>query len=121
MRPSRYALAAVLGAHALLVFALLRWCGWLPGLFLSLPLLVTLPGLLRARTYTAGWASMLLVFYVAGLLAEGVAIPARRVAGFALSALAAFDFLSLIAFVRLAARERAIAAARTERSGGAAR
>lgn len=105
-RLSEWARVAALVLHLGLIAGLIAWCGWLPGVLLSLPLLAPIPGLLRKRTYTAGWATMLVVFYVGGLLAEGVAVPGRRGIGTALSVVAALDFVSLVLFVRLAARER---------------
>ena len=119
-RLSRVALTVALLAHLVLIGALLYWSGALAGALLSLPLLASLPGLLRARTYTAGWASMLLVFYIAALLAEGVAMPMRKPFAQGLSVVAVLDFVSLVLFVRLAARERAALASRTESSAGAA-
>lgn len=105
-RLSEWARIAALVLHVLLIAGLIAWCGWLPGILLCLPLLAPLPGLLRRRTYTAAWASMLLVFYVAGLLAEGVAVPGRRSVGTWLSVVAALDFVAVVLFVRLSARER---------------
>jgi uncharacterized membrane protein len=96
-----------------LIAMLLAWCGTLPGALLSLPLALPLPGLLRGRSYTAGWASMLLVFYAGGLLAEGVAHPERRLAGTGIAAIAALEFVALLLLVRFTARERAIRNART--------
>lgn len=112
--------AVALGLHLWLAAALWAWCGPLIGLLLVLPLLAPLPGLLAAKPYTAAWAAMLLVFYVAALLAEGVAVPARRGLSVALASLAALDFVSLVLFARLEGRRRA-AAAQTGSSGGAAR
>jgi uncharacterized membrane protein len=119
-RLSEWARLAALVLHGLLIAGLLAWCGWPAGALLCLPLLAPLPGLLRRRTYTAAWASMLLVFYVAGLLAEGVAVPDRRGVGTALSVIAALDFVAVVLFVRLAARERQALAAQTGSSGAAA-
>ena len=118
-RLSEWARIAALLLHLGLIVGLIAWCGWLPGLLLSLPLLTPLPGLLRKKTYTAGWATMMVVFYVGGLLAEGVAIPGRRNIGTALSIVAALDFVSLVLFVRFAARERQALAAQTGSSGAA--
>ncbi|MBL6751668.1 MAG: DUF2069 domain-containing protein [Nevskia sp.] len=112
---------AALGLHLLLAAALWAWCGPLVGLALILPLLAPLPGLLRGRPYTAAWASMLVVFYVAVLMAEGVAVPARRGIGTALASVGALDFVSLVLFARLEGRRRKAAAGQTESSGGAAR
>ncbi|MDB5987210.1 MAG: hypothetical protein JWR16_2263 [Nevskia sp.] len=119
-RLSRIALVAALITQVVLIAALMRWSGVVAGMLLSLPLLATLPGLIRARTYTAGWASMLLVFYVAALLAEGVAMPQRKSFAQGLSVVAMLDFVSLVLFVRLAARERAALASRTGPSADAA-
>jgi uncharacterized membrane protein len=106
MRLSEPARLAALGLDFVLIAGLIAWCGWLPGLLLSLPLLTPVPGLLRRRSYTAAWATMLLVLYVGGLVAEGVAVPGRRGIGTALSVVAALEFVSLVLFVRLSARER---------------
>lgn len=119
-RLSEVARLTALACHVLLMIGLVAWCGWLPGILLCLPLLAPLPGLLRRRTYTAGWASMLLVFYVAGLMSEGVAVPERRMIGTILSVIAALDFVGVALFVRLSARERQASAAQTGSSGAAA-
>ena len=119
-RLSEWARIAALTCHVLLMVGLIAWCGWLPGVLLCLPLLAPLPGLLRRNTYTAGWASMLIVFYVGGLMAEGVAVPGRRSIGTTLSVVAALDFVAMVLFVRLTARERQASAAQTESSGAAA-
>jgi uncharacterized membrane protein len=103
---SLYAIHAALILQLALIAGLGVWCGPLPGLLLALPLVAPLPGLWRRRTYTAGWAGMVLAFYVAGLMAEGVAQPERRLIGGILSAVAALDFAALLLFVRLTARER---------------
>jgi uncharacterized membrane protein len=119
-RLSEWARHTALAAHVLLIVGLVAWCGWLAGGLLVLPLLAPIPGLLKKKTYTAGWASMLLVFYVAGLLAEGVAVPGRREIGTLLSVLAAIDFTGVALFVRLSGRERQARSAQTGSSGGAA-
>jgi uncharacterized membrane protein len=107
-----------LALHLLLVVALAVWSGWPGAALLTLPLLLPLKALWCGSTRAAAATAMVLTFYVAGLLAEGVAQPARRVPGEALAGLAALDFLSLILFVRLSAR---VAAARKESSAGAGR
>lgn len=116
--PLRY---AVLLLHAALIAGLWIWAGAGVGALLILPLLAPLPGLLRGRAYTAAWASMLVVFYVAGLLAEGVAAPSRRGTGTLLAVIAALDFVSLLLFARLQARQQRAAAAQTGSSDAAAR
>jgi len=97
---------AALAAHLLLT-ALLLWRGFQNGgAWLAIPLLFPIAGLIRRRPYTAAWASMLLVFYVGGLLAEGYANHQHRTALFALAALAMLEFCCLVLFVRFGARER---------------
>lgn len=99
---------AALAAHLLLT-ALLLWRGFQSGgAWLAIPLLLPVAGLIRRRPYTAAWASMLLVFYVGGLLAEGYASPQHRTALFGLSALATVEFCCLVLFVRFGARERQV-------------
>ena len=99
-------IGALLGNGALIA-GLLAWCGWVAGLLLSLPLLLILRGLLKKDLYTAKWASLLLVFYTALLLAEAYAIRSRHWIALGLSAVAAIEFVCLNLFVRLSARERA--------------
>ena len=110
----------VLLFHLGLIAGLWFWAGLLAGSLLVLPLLAALPGLLRGRGYTAGWASMLVVFYVGGLLAEGVAAPQRRGPANAFSVIAVLDFVALMLFSRMAIRQRQALAARTTGSGGGA-
>lgn len=121
MRYSEGCRRLALAAHLLLSAGLLAWNpGALGGLIAAL-LLPPLPGLWRGQPYTFAWASMLVTFYVGALLAEGYADRADRPLAFALAAVAAADFLSLVLFVRLrAAERRAAIAARTEPSDGAA-
>ena len=121
MRPlSGIALVAAVVLDLALIAGLVLWAGPVAGGVLSLPLLAPLPGLLRRRTYTAAWASLLIVFYVSGLLAEAYAIRSRYTVGIALSSVAALEFVSLVLFVRLSARERAALPARKAVSGAAA-
>lgn len=103
---SHWAWLAALAGHFLLANGLWLWAGALPGLLLVLPLACAVPGLVRRRTYTAGWLTLLLVLYVAGLLSEAVAMPSRRAFALGLSYVAVIEFASLVLFVRLAARER---------------
>lgn len=115
--------AVALAMHGTLAGALWIWAGLWLGLMLILPLLAALPGLLRRHRYTAGWLTLLLVFYIAGLMSEGFSQPARKSVALALSAIATVEFVSLVLFVRLASREQAAAAAapaaRTGSSAGA--
>lgn len=101
---SLYAKGAGLAAHLLLTLALIAQgtaLSWIAALLLVPPL----PGLVRGRLYTYQWASMLVVFYCAIWLAEGWFDPGRRAAAFAVAALAALDFVSLVLYVRLRNRE----------------
>ena len=84
---------AALAAHALLL-AGLPFVGGLTGALLALPLLAPLPGLWRGRPYTYAWASMLVLFYIAGLVVY------RGPPTLALAALGALEFLALVLFVR---------------------
>ncbi|WP_420465545.1 DUF2069 domain-containing protein [Panacagrimonas sp.] len=96
-----------LGSHCALIVAVVLHDPGLLSLSLAAILLAPLPGLLRARTYTAAWASMLVAFYVAGYLAEGYAQPDTRVGSFLVASIAALDYLSLMMFVRFRGREAA--------------
>lgn len=100
-------LALLLASHFALIGGLLWWCGAAIGLLLVLPLLAPLPGLLKGRPYTGAWASLLIVFYVAGLLAETYGLQQRHAIGGALTLIAMVDFVATLLFVRWAARERA--------------
>lgn len=106
---SQWAWLAALLSHAVLAIGLWLWTGLLPGLLLALPLAAALPGLLRQRTYTAGWLTLVLVFYAAGLLSEAFTIPGRRQIGLGLSIVAMAEFTALVLFVRWHAREQAAA------------
>ena len=75
---------------------------------LVLPLLLALPGLLRGRGYTASWASMLVAFYCALLLAEMAVQPKHHLSLLLLAGVAALDFVVLMLFAKGAkARDRA--------------
>lgn len=80
-------------------------------LLLAALLMFPVPGMLRGQSYTFAWASMLVAFYVAGYLAAGYARPDSRLIAFAIAAVAAVDYLSLMMFVRFRARERAAGSA----------
>lgn len=103
---SRYAQITTLVMHAVLIVGLLLWTDTLAGQLLVVPLLFPLPGLLRGRDYTYAWFSLMLSFYCAGLLAEGVARPELKTVGFLLAGVSAIEFAALNLYVRLRARER---------------
>ena len=100
--PTRWARRVALAAHLALMASLPVMAG-LTGAVLALPLLAPLPGLWRGRPYTHAWASMLVVFYVGGLLMEGVSNPGHRAVAFGLAALAAAEFVALVLYVRFRA------------------
>ncbi len=85
-----FALAAASGSTARLVMALIA----------VVPLLLALPGLLRGSAYTAGWASMLVSFYCAMLMAEAYMTPSAKAPLIALSVIAALDFVALMLYAK---------------------
>ena len=95
---------AVLVLHGLLMLGLLAWTRDVIGLLLVLPLAAAIPGLARGRRYTGGWMTLLLVIYMAGLIAEAGAMPSRRLVGLGLATVAVLEFVSLVLFVRWSAR-----------------
>ena len=101
---SAYLRIAVLVAHGLLL-AGLPLTGGETGAVLALPLLAPLPGLWRSRPYTYAWCSLLVVFYVGGLLAD------QRPTSIALSCAGAFEFCALLLYVRARSVEAKRAAA----------
>lgn len=124
MTPVRVALAVALLAQLALALGLMLWSGWIAGALLALPLLLTLPGLLRARPRAAAFSAYLMIFYVAALLSEAYALRERHVAGLTLASVAALSFIALILFVRWSARQQALqtaSAARRESSAAAGR
>jgi uncharacterized membrane protein len=101
---SAYLRFAALACHAALV-AGLPLAGRLTGALLALPLLVPVPGLWRGRPYTYAWSSMLLLFYIAGLLVD------RRPLTLGLAVVGAVEFVVLLLFVRARSVEAKRAAA----------
>lgn len=101
---------ATLIAHVALIALLVAMARASVGLLLVLPLLAPARGLWRGDRYTYAWLSMLIVFYCAGLLAEAYMRPTMAWPLRAASIVAAIEFVSVVLFVRLRARE---AAART--------
>ncbi len=103
---SLYMRVSALTLHLALFIIMLSDARGPLGLIGAFVLLLPLPGLLRGREYTHAWASMLVAFYCALWLAEGWAELSARGPAFTLAALAALDFVSLVLYVRLRARER---------------
>ena len=106
---SRYAWFVLIACHAVLIAGLWTWAGLLTGALLVLPLLLAVPGLLKAKRYTAGWMTLLISGYVAVLLSEAQAVPSRYELAVLFSAIAAFEFAALVLFVRWSARENGVA------------
>ncbi len=105
---SNRARRVVLLAHAALLIGLPVAAGW-PGALLAIPLLFPLSGLLRGKTYTYAWCSLLLSFYVGGLLME--AVTGRAGFATALASAAAIEFCALLLYVRFKSSERRAEAA----------
>lgn len=106
---SRYAWLVLIACHAILIAGLWSWAGPLSGALLVLPLLLAVPGLLKAKRYTAGWMTLLISGYVAALMSEAQAVPSRHDLALVFSAIAAFEFAALVLFVRWSARENGVA------------
>lgn len=73
---------------------------------LALLLLLPLPGILRGRTYTCAWASMMIAFYAAAYLADGYAEASTRLSAFLVATVGVTEFAALVLYVRFTARER---------------
>ena len=98
--PTRWAWRIALGTHVALIAGLPLVAGVGLGLALGVPLLAALPGLWRGRAYTFGWCSMLIVFYVGGLVVAAKTTPATYPQWLALSITGAAEFVALVLYVR---------------------
>lgn len=94
-------------AHAALILGLVLGSGSRLAWLAALPLLLPIPGLLRGRRYTYGWASMMLTGYCAVLLSNAYSQPDARGLMFTLATFAAIEFSALVLFARFSAREAA--------------
>ena len=103
MSLSAVARLVVLVAHATLLIGLPVSAGIL-GAALMLPLLAPLPGLWRGTPYTYAWCSLLLSFYVGGLLMEALSGHSALLTG--LASAAAIEFCALLLYVRFKSAER---------------
>lgn len=103
---SFYARLVAIVSHLLLIALMLAGSRGGSGALLTLPLLLPVAGILRGRAYTYSWACMLVVFYAAGYLASGYAQPQHKWSAFGLASIAAIDFVALVLYVRLLAREK---------------
>lgn len=75
---SRYTAWAAPACCAACIVSLLVWFGWAIGVVLSIPLMFAMPGLLRRRSYTVAWVSLLSLFYLALGMTEAFSTPADR-------------------------------------------
>ena len=70
-----------------------------------LSLVLALPGLVRGRLRTYGWASMLVAFYAALWLANAYGAGSERPVALMIATVAALDFSAIVLFARLRRRE----------------
>ena len=111
MRWSRYALLLAVISNIALIVSLF----WIAGVhtmerlllasIFSLPLLASLNGLARARIYTAAWASMAALFYMAYAMVEYISGVATLAVDLCLGASIAM-FVGTVVFAKWDARER---------------
>lgn len=110
MRWSRYALGLAIAGDAALVASLFLIAGTgvgprlLLAVIFSLPLLIALNGLLRARVYTAAWASMAALFYMAYAMVEYIAGVRTLAVDLCLAASIAL-FVGTVVFAKWDSRE----------------
>jgi len=110
MKLSRYALAVAVIGNIVLIADMFIIAGHgadrliLAALF-SLPLLASLNGLLRARVYTAAWASMMALFYMAYAMVEYIAGAATIGGDICLAASLAL-FVGCVVFAKWDSREQ---------------
>lgn len=108
MKPlSVYAQAATVGLHTALISVLILAADGVLGLIFALLLLPALPGLVRGREYTYGWACMQVTVYASFLIAEPYADRRADVQDLLIAGLAALDFSAMLLFARWRKRERA--------------
>ena len=111
MRWSRYALGLAVAGNLALIASLFLLAGKDTGARLilavvfSLPLLASLNGLCRARVYTAAWASMAALFYMAYAMVEYIAGAGTLAVDICLAGSIAM-FVGTVVFAKWDARER---------------
>ncbi len=105
--PARLARGIVLGLVVALACCLSFWQRahlaqghWFALLWLA-PLLAPLPGLIRGTRYTYGWATLLVVGYIALALTEIVADPRSRAISTAILFVSFALFVAMVAYLRL--------------------
>jgi len=110
MKRSRYALALAIAGNFGLIAALFVIADATTGALVlaalfTLPLLASLNGLIRARIYTAAWASMMALFYLAYAMVEYIAGAATIGVDLCLAASLTL-FIGCVVFAKWAAREK---------------
>ncbi len=112
MKRSRYALGLAIVGNLGLIAAIAVISGGSTGQLVlaaifTLPLLVSLNGLARARVYTAAWASMMALFYMAFAMVEYIA--GNRSLGVDICLVASIVlFVGTVVFAKWDARERPV-------------
>lgn len=109
MNPVRLMQGLALCGQLALITALGLWFGvlapseifgpWLAAVWAA-PLLLALPGMLRGRSYTYAWNSMLLLLYVALGLTELLSNPAEQFYALAVLLLTVLTFIASQLYVR---------------------
>lgn len=99
-----------LAGYALLILLLVLWYGvWSPStlptglvlFFLLLPLMFPLAGMIRGKTYTHAWMSMLILFYFVHGVGEAWTTPEDRVYAIAEIILSMIVYMGSITYVKL--------------------
>ena len=120
MRLSLIALVLALIAHLVLIAAQFLQLGPVLGAALGLPLLIVVFGLLRRRTYTAAWGSLMMLVYLGLWSMEAFGRNPAPLLVWTLCLASVAAFVSDLLFVKWAAVEaRAILSAQTESSADA--
>ena len=109
MNPITLARGIALLGHLGLILTLVLWFAvlapselfgpWL-ALFWCAPLLIPLPGLLRGRSYTYAWNSMLLLLYLTLGITEAMGAPQERSYAYAVLLCTAVTFVASQLYVR---------------------
>lgn len=109
MNPIKLARGIALAGHLSLIVTLILWFAvfapselfgpWL-ALFWCAPLLIPLPGLLRGRSYTYAWNSMLLLLYLTLGISESMGAPHERSYAYAVLLCTAITFVASQLYVR---------------------
>ena len=109
MNPVKLAKSVTLLGHFGLIGVLIAWFAvfapsqlfgpWLAA-FWCAPLLLPLPGMLRGRSYTYAWNSMLLLLYLTLGISEAMSAPQERGFAYAVLLCTAITFVGCQLYVR---------------------